>query len=261
MSPVDEEGRATALQARMRAGEVGFLHSFHAGSAVDGPGVRAVVWTTGCPFRCVYCHNPDTWKVHGGQLTTADDVMARIARFRGFWRDGGAESGGVTITGGEPLAQAPFARRIFHGCKQLGIHTALDTNGALGDRLSDADLGDIDLVLLDVKAFTATTHRRLTGAAVEPVIAFGHRLAALRRPVWIRHVLVPGFTDAPGEVDGLARLVAGWSNVSRVEVLPFHQLGESKWERLGMRYALAGAEPPSPAVVEAVRQRFRDAGI
>jgi pyruvate formate lyase activating enzyme len=258
--PEDSPGDAEQRSAQIASGDLGFLHWFQAGSAVDGPGVRTVLWMTGCQFRCIYCHNPDTWKVGNGRRAVAAEVVARIARYRAFWR-GGEGSGGVTVTGGEPLVQAAFARRILRACKELGIHTALDTNGALGERLSDDDLAHIDLVLLDVKAHAPASHRRLTGRTADATLAFGARLAALGRPVWIRHVLVPGFTDEPGEIDDLARLLVTWSNVRRIEVLPFHQLGKSKWERLGLPYPLRDLEPPSLAAVEGVRRRFRDAGL
>ena len=247
------------IAALTKAGEVGFLHSFEAGSAVDGPGVRVVLWTAGCHFRCLYCHNPDTWKLRGGRLVTLADTTTRIARYRGFW-SGGGDAGGVTVSGGEPLVQGPFTRRIFAACRRLGIHTTLDTNGFLGHELSDADLADIDLVLLDLKAHSPSRHLALTGQSNEPVLAFGHRLAERRRPVWVRFVLVPGVTDDASDVDDLARLVATWPNVARVEVLPFHQLGRFKWERLGMPYRLSDVEPPTPELLRQVRERFRAAG-
>jgi len=246
------------IQALVEVGEVGFLHSFDAGSGIDGPGLRAVLWTAGCHFRCVYCHNPDTWKVRNGRIATVDDTMGEIVKYQRFWRNA---SGGVTISGGEPLVQTPFVRRVFHACKRLGIHTALDTNGALGAQLSDTDLLDIDLVLLDVKAFTAPMHLRVTGQTIDRTLAFAARLAALQRPTWIRYVLVPGLTDDPVEIDGVAALAATWPNVARVEVLPFHQLGRFKWERLGIPYLLSDTESPSGAALEAARARFRAAGL
>jgi len=246
------------IQALVEVGEVGFLHSFDAGSGIDGPGLRAVLWTAGCHFRCVYCHNPDTWKVRNGRLATVDDTMGEIVKYRRFWRNA---AGGVTVSGGEPLVQTPFVRRIFRACKRLGIHTALDTNGALGAQLSDADLLDIDLVLLDLKAYTPQAHLRVTGQAIDRTLAFAARLAALGRPTWVRYVLVPGFTDDPAEIDGVAALAATWPNVARVEVLPFHQLGKFKWERMGIAYSLSDTESPSRDALAAARARFRAAGL
>lgn len=238
--------------------ERGFLHSMHTGSVVDGPGMRTVLWTTGCVLRCQYCHNPDTWKMKHGRPVTIDEVMDEIGKYERFMK---ITKGGVTISGGEPLVQAPFVSRIFQECKKRGIHTVLDTNGYLTDRLSDEAFEDIDLVLLDIKSFEPDTHLRATGVSVEPVLTFARRLSDLGRPVWIRFVLVPGLTDGPENIDGLADFVATLSNVERVEVLPFHQMGKSKWERLGRPYPLADTLPPSPELVADTIERFRRRGL
>jgi pyruvate formate lyase activating enzyme len=169
--------------------------------------------------------------------------------------------GGLTVSGGEPLMQHRFLLKLFAAAKQLGVHTALDTNGSLGERLSDEDLNRIDLVMLGLKAITPDLHRRLTGTETEPVHAFARRLANLRRPAWVRFVVVPGWTDDLDEVGRMADFAAELGNVERVEVLPFHQLGRFKWERLGMQYQLQDAEPPSRAKIEEVITRFRTAGL
>jgi pyruvate formate lyase activating enzyme len=236
----------------------GFLHSMHTGSVHDGPGLRTVLWTTGCLLRCQYCHNPDTWHMKDGRPVTIDEVMAEIGKYRRFMH---ATRGGLTVSGGEPMVQAPFVARIFRECKKLGIHTALDTNGFLTERLSDDDLAHIDLVLLDIKSFDPETHLRVTGQPVGPVLDFATRLAALGKPVWIRFVLVPGLTDDPENVEGLAAFVAGLPNVERVEVLPFHQMGSSKWERLGVPYPLRDTAPPTAEAVDRVIARFRAHGL
>jgi pyruvate formate lyase activating enzyme len=238
--------------------EHGFLHSIHTGSVVDGPGIRTVLWTTGCPLRCLYCHNPDTWNVKGGRPVTIEEVMAEIVKYRDFMRITG---GGVTISGGEPMVQAPFVARIFRECKSLGIHTVLDTSGFLTERLTDEDLDAIDLVLLDIKSWDPETHLRVTGQPVDPVITFARRLAALDKPTWIRFVLVPGLTDDPDNIDGLAAFVATLSNVERVEVLPFHQMAVSKWEGLGIPYQLADTPPPSRDLLDRVIGQFRACGL
>lgn len=243
--------------AARAAGEVGYVHSFQTGSAVDGPGLRFVLWTTGCQMRCRYCHNPDTWRTTHGRETRADDMLAEIDKYARVL----TRTGGVTISGGEPLMQAPFVQRLLRGCKERGLHTVLDTNGALGDRLSDADLEDIDLVLLDVKSFDPATHRDVAGTDVEPVLRFARRLSDLGRPVWIRFVLVPGLTDDSENVDGLARFVSGLNNVERVEVLPFHQLGRDKWRGLGLHYDLADTDPPDEALLARVRAPFEARGL
>lgn len=257
-APLHAETHRSPLLAAATYDDRGFIHSFHAGSAVDGPGMRFVLWMNGCVLRCLYCHNPDTWKMKHGRPVTLDFVMHEVGKYARFLK---ATQGGVTISGGEPLVQAPFVARIFRACKALGLHTALDTNGFLSDRLTDDDFDAVDLVLLDIKSFDPATHLRATGQPVAPVLATARRLAALGQPAWIRFVLVPGLTDAPANVDGLAAFVATLPNVERVEVLPFHQMGRAKWEQLGRPYALADTPPPSPELVARVVDQFRAYGL
>ncbi|KAB8143011.1 pyruvate formate lyase-activating protein [Chloroflexia bacterium SDU3-3] len=253
-------GSATDEQAEAEAavGEFGYLHSYTTGSAVDGPGIRTVLWTTGCHFRCQYCHNPDTWHLKNGARVSAAEVLAEVARYQGFMRAG---RGGVTISGGEPLVQAPFVLRILRGCQQRGIHTALDTNGYLGDVLRDEDLDAADLYLLDIKSWDVATHLRATGKDVGDVLRFARRLAEHRRPMWLRFVLVPGLTDERANIEGLADFAATLGNVERVEVLPFHQMGRSKWQRLGLRYTLDATQPPSAEATQQAQQIFRERGL
>lgn len=239
-------------------GRWGFLHSEETGSAVDGPGMRVVFWTTGCEFRCTYCHNPDTWKMKHGQLTCADDILDELKKYKDYLRFSG---GGLTISGGEPLVQAPFVMNIIRGAREMGIHTVLDTNGYLGERLSDADLSQIDLFLLDIKSWDPETHLKVTAKHVEPVLDFARRLAARGRPMWVRFVLVPGHTDAPDNIKGVAAFAASLGNVERVDVLPFHQLGRFKWEQLGMKYELTDTPTPKPEETEAAKAIFRAYGL
>jgi pyruvate formate lyase activating enzyme len=236
----------------------GFVHSEQTGSALDGPGLRTVVWLTGCGFRCSYCHNPDTWKLHAGRRVHADELVSEITKYQRFMA---TSRGGVTISGGEPLVQHGFCMNVLRRLHALGIHTALDTNGFLGDRLSDADLQAVDLVILDLKSWDDKTHLRVTGQHADPVFRFARRLRDLARPAWVRFVLVPGHTDAPDNVAGLARFCAELDNVQRVEVLPFHQLGRFKWHELGVPYALESVEPPSLESVAAARAVFRQHGL
>ncbi|MCK7501563.1 MAG: pyruvate formate-lyase-activating protein [Comamonadaceae bacterium] len=207
-------------------------------------------------MRCAYCHNPDSWHRHDGTPTPVADVLADIARYRGFLRHGG-----VTLSGGEPLAQPRFVKALLRGCKAMGLHTALDTSGYLGAQVDDAMLADLDLVLLDIKAFSARRYKRLTGVELEPTLAFARRLAAAAKPVVLRYVLVPGWTDREDDIAALARFAAGLGNVQRVDVLPFHQLGEHKWRERGLSYRLAGVEPPSDELAERTRSLFRAAGL
>ena len=245
-------------QAALKSGELGFVHSFTTGSAVDGPGVRIVAWLSGCQFRCAYCHNPDTWKMSNGMPVTLTRATEMISKYR---HDLQVMKGGLTISGGEPLMQDRFVVRVFAAAKQMGVHTALDTNGFLGERLSDADLSCIDIVLLDLKAMTPDLHKRLTEQDNGPVHAFARRLAAARKPIWVRFVLVPGWTDDMAEVQRIAEFAGGLGNVERVDVLPFHQMGRFKWEKLKMAYQLKDTQPPSRAVTDEAIARFRAAGL
>jgi pyruvate formate lyase activating enzyme len=188
--------------------------------------------------------------------------VARAAEVLRQYRHGlGIMNGGLTISGGEPLLQHRFVLKVFAEAKKLGIHTALDTNGHLGERLGDEDLKLVDLVLLDLKALSADLHRQLTGADNQPVLDFARRLARLSRPVWVRFVFIPGWTDDLFEVQQLAHFASGLGNVRRVDVLPFHQLGAFKWEKLGMPYALKDIEPPAAAKVNEALAVFRAAGL
>lgn len=247
-----------AIGAIANGGKAGFIHSYETGSAVDGPGIRMVLWTTGCFFRCQYCQNPDTWQIKNGRPVTVAQVMQEVRKYARFLA---RTHGGLTITGGEPLVQTPFVTRIFRACQQLDLHTALDTNGYLGDRLTDEDLQAINLVLLDIKSWDPATHHRLTGNEVAPVLRFAQRLSDLGRPAWIRFVLVPGLTDDPANVDGLAGFIATLRNVERVEVLPFHQLGKFKWKQLGIDYPLEDTRSPDNALLARVVGQFRAHGL
>jgi len=247
-----------ACGARAGAEVTGSVHSWDISTGVDGPGTRFVVFTAGCPLRCVYCHNPDTWSGRNGQRTSAADVLARAGRYRRFI---GAAGGGLTVSGGEPLLQPAFTRAVLAGAKELGLHTALDTSGYLGSRADDELLDATDLVLLDIKSFDPVIARQVTGRGIAPTLAFARRLAARRQAVWVRFVLVPGWTDDPGNVAALAEFTASLGNVERVDVLPFHKLGAAKYDALGLRYPCAEATPPTPEQVDRVRAAFTAAGL
>src|SRR5262245_59313286 len=236
----------TDVRTALATGDMGFVHSFTTGSTVDGPGVRVVAWLTGCQFRCLYCHNPDTWRMPNGVPVPVERAKAQLGKYRHGLK---MMKGGFTISGGEPLMQDRFVIKLFTAAQAMGIHTALDSNGYLGDRLTDEELEKIDLVLLDIKAWDEEPHRRLTGMDVGPVLSVARRLAALRRPVWLRYVLVAGLTDNPDEIAQLANFTAELGNVERVDVLPFHQMSAFKWNQLDIEYKLRDAEPPSKEVV------------
>jgi pyruvate formate lyase activating enzyme len=236
---------------------VGWVHSYETGSTVDGPGVRVVLFMSGCLLRCLYCHNPDTWHLKDGTRVELAQAVRRLADFAPALR---AMGGGLTISGGEPLVQPGFTGGLFAAAKRMGLHTALDTSGFLGQRADDSYLANVDLVLLDIKSGDPDTYRRATGAELEPTLRFAERLSALDKPVWVRFVLVPGLTDDAGNIEAIARFVAPMRNVEWVEVLPLHQMGEFKWKSLGLDYRLAATPVPTRQQVQAALDIFRRAG-
>ena len=246
------------VRTALATGDVGFLHSFTTGSTVDGPGVRVVAWTSGCQFRCLYCHNPDTWNMTNGIPVTLGKATEELRKYRNGLK---VMAGGFTLSGGEPLMQDRFAVKLLTAAQAMGIHTALDTNGSLGTRLTDAELESIDLVLLDIKTWDAERHRQVTGMEVGPVLDFARRLAARKRPVWLRFVLVPGLTDDAENITKIARFSGGLGNVDRVDVLPFHQMGRFKWKELKLSYALENIQPPTSEAVEQACAWFRAEGL
>jgi pyruvate formate lyase activating enzyme len=244
----DEAGRLT-----------GSVHSFDVSTGVDGPGTRFVAFLAGCPLRCQFCHSPDTWFRRSGKPTTVDELIRQIRSYQGFIRTAG---GGVTLSGGEALMQPAFVKEVFRRCREMGLHTALDTSGFYGARADDELLDLTDLVLLDIKSFDPQTYRRVTRTGdVEPTLRFARRLAERGTPMWIRFVLVPGLTDDPDNVAGIAGFVATLPTVQRVEVLPFHRLGEHKYTDLGITFPLRDTEPPTAELVDRVRDQFRGYGL
>lgn len=236
----------------------GSVHSWDVSIGVDGPGVRFAAFLAGCPLRCAYCHSPDTWTMRSGTRRSVGDLMLEIEKYEDFIATSG---GGVTVTGGEPLLQPRFTSALLSMCKQDGLHTALDTSGYLGARADDALLDATDLVLLDIKSWGEARYRELTTRPLAPTLRFARRLAARGMPMWIRFVLVPGLTDAPEVVEGVADFVAGLPTVERVEVLPFHRLGAAKYAGLGLDYRLADTEPPTDELIAGTRDRFAARGL
>lgn len=247
------------VRSALKTGDMGFLHSYTTGSAVDGPGIRVVAWTTACMFRCQYCHNPDTWTLSNGIPVTLERAIDGVRKYAHGLK---LMHGGFTLSGGEPLMQDRFAVRLLGAVKQMGVHTAIETNGFFGERLSDEELNVIDLVILDMKAFSPEQHERVTGIKDNAeVFHFARRLAELKRPMWLRYVLVPGLTDVDEEMQQMAQFAASLGVVERVEILPFHQLGEYKWERLHLDYKLEETKPPSGELVAHAIGIFQDAGL
>jgi pyruvate formate lyase activating enzyme len=238
-------------------GAFGYVHSYETSSRYDGPGLRVVIFVSGCLLRCSYCHNPDTWHLRDGTYVSAEQVIKRLGDFAEALR---ALDGGITISGGEPMVQLAFTRRILAAAKRMQLHTAIETSGFLGDRADEGYLSSLDLVLLDIKSSDPETYRKTTGRDLAPTLRFAERLAAAGKPVWVRFTLVPGLTDAPANVEGIARLVAPMKNVEWVEVQPFHQLGAFKWRAMDLDYAHTDTPAPSPDLIKRVLAQFREAG-
>lgn len=255
-SPIglDRRDRLSAL----KSGDIGFVHSWDINTSVDGPGTRMTVFMSGCPLRCQYCHNPDTFQMRSGHAVTLNDVFKLVKRYRAIFKVTG---GGLTISGGEALMQVNFVRNLLRHCHQEGIHTCLDTSGFLGANLADADLKNLDLVLLDIKSGDEATYQQVTGRPLAPTITFGDRLAEAKVPVWVRFVLVPGLTDDPENIAKVAQIARRWPNLERLEILPFHQMARDKWENLGLNYQLADTPVPTKDQVEAAKNIMREQGI
>ena len=241
---------------------IGHIHSTESFGAADGPGVRFIVFMQGCHMRCRYCHNPDTWKMDGGDEATADENLKRALRFKPYW----GKDGGITISGGEPLLQIDFVIELFKKAKELGINTCIDTAGNPFTKEEpffskfEELMKYTDLLLLDLKEINPTRHKDLTGFDNSNIIEMAKYLSEINKPVWIRHVLVPEYSDFDEDLDALGDFIDTLSNVDRVEILPYHTLGKFKWENLGIPYTLESISPPSAERIENAKQRIH-AGI
>lgn len=236
----------------------GKIHSIETCGTVDGPGIRYVFFTQGCPFRCLYCHNPDTWSPRGGTTYSVEALMADIRKYKAFMRFSG---GGVTATGGDPLLQAAFVEALFRACREENIHTTLDTSGCLPPEKAAGVLSQTDLVLLDIKALTPEDHEAMTGVRLSDPLRFARHLSEIKKPTWIRYVVIPGITDAPVELETLALFLKGLKNVERVELLAFHKMGEYKWKELGLDYRLENVPAADERVMEKAASIFRRHGL
>lgn len=230
----------------------GFIHSTESFGSVDGPGVRFVIFVSGCPMRCQFCHNPDTWNMQAGEEKTADEMLKAALRYKAYWKKGG----GITVSGGEPLLQIDFLLDLFKKAKAQGIHTTIDTSGA-PFTMEEPFFGKFkelmeytDLLLLDIKHIDDEQHKILTGRTNENILALAKYLSEIGKPVWIRHVLVPERSDNDEYLTRLDEFISTLKNVEKVEVLPYHTLGEYKWKELGYEYPLAGIEPPTKDRIE-----------
>lgn len=235
---------------------VGKIHSVFSGGTVDGPGIRFVVFMQGCPLRCKYCHNPDSWLLADGEERTVSDLTQEIIRYRSYY----GEKGGVTVSGGEPLLQIDFVTSLLKSVKNYGINTAVDTSGFIFNHLDDACVKKheeldkyVDLYLLDIKHIDSNSHKNLTGVPNDNTLAFAKWLSERGKRIWIRYVLVPGYTDDEESIKALSEFLKT-INVEKIEVLPYHTMGEVKYEKLGMEYPLKGVNPPSKESVLKAKQ-------
>ncbi|MDY4041383.1 MAG: pyruvate formate-lyase-activating protein [Collinsella sp.] len=235
---------------------LGRIHSIETMGTVDGPGIRFVFFTQGCPMRCAYCHNPDTWDLNAGASASVEYLIEQFESKRTFYK-----TGGVTVSGGEPLLQPAFLTDFFralHERPRGRVHTCLDTCGYAFDpahpERTDAVLAETDLVLLDIKHSDPVGHKRLTGQAPERILAFGDELARRGIKAIVRHVVVPGITDSVEECEELGRLIGGWRNVVGLELLPYHTMGVAKYEQMGLAYKLDGVPPMDKARIPELRQ-------
>jgi len=233
-----------------------YLHSTESFGTVDGPGVRFVIFLQGCPMRCKFCHNPDTWKMHTGERRSAESLIRDYERNRQFY-----SKGGITVTGGEALMQIDFLLELFTLAKQKGIHTCLDTSGVTYreresnyNRKLDELMKVTDLVMLDIKHIDSDLHKDLTGHPNEGILAFARYLEKKNIPVWIRHVVIPGVTDDPKYLMRLGQFIGTLRNVKALDVLPYHVMGVGKYKELGIPYPLEGVEPATKQQAEDARK-------
>lgn len=234
----------------------GYIHSTESFGSVDGPGVRFVIFVSGCPMRCQFCHNPDTWNMKVGELRRTDELLKQALRYKTYWKDGG----GITVSGGEPLMQIDFMIELFRKAKEQGINTTIDTSGAPFTR-EEPFFGKFnelmkytDLLLVDIKHIDDEEHRVLTGHSNWNILDMAEYLSEIQKPVWIRHVLVPERNDSDKWLKKLNDFISKLNNVKKVEVLPYHTFGEYKWKELGLEYPLAGIDPPSKERIENANQ-------
>lgn len=231
---------------------IGHVHSIETCGTVDGPGIRFIIFLQGCLMRCKYCHNRDTWDLEGGKETTVEELMTELLQYRHFMN---ASGGGVTISGGEAMLQPEFVKAMFEACRLEGIHTCLDTNGFVRriDDSTKAVLDVADLVLLDIKQMDNKKHIDLTHVSNKYTLDFARYLAEQNQPVYLRYVVVPGYTDCIEDAHALGRFIEPMKNIEKIEMLPYHELGKHKWTAMGEIYPLDGVKPPSHEVMEEIK--------
>ncbi|MDR0334178.1 MAG: pyruvate formate lyase-activating protein [Dysgonamonadaceae bacterium] len=238
--------------------QIGNIHSLESFGTVDGPGIRYVIFAQGCPLRCLYCHNPDTWKVGNAPIQmTAEALLQEVSKYKTYIQ----KRGGVTFSGGEPLLQARFVGDFFRLCRQENIHTALDTSGCLFNDDVKQMLEYTDLVLLDIKTINATLHQKLTGISQDKPLAFLNYLQEINKPTWIRHVVVPTFTFNEKDLTDLAHFLKPYTMIERIELLPYHTYGAFKYEEMGKKYPLEGVEDLNSEQLKKAEEIFKNEGF
>lgn len=234
----------------------GYIHSIETFGTKDGPGIRFVLFMQGCPLRCLYCHNPDTWKKADAKyILSPQEVFLELDKVKNFVR------GGITVSGGEPMMQPEFVLELFKICKTNGIHTAIDTSGIFLNDIIKEVLVYTDLVLLDIKQINPVKYKELTSQPLKPTLDFMDYLNTINKPVWIRYVFVPHYTDDETDLKAWAEYVARFKNVERVDVLPFHQMAIHKWENMDVEYKLKDIIPPTAEQTEKVKNIFKSHGL
>lgn len=237
---------------------LGKIHSFETMGALDGPGLRFIVFMQGCPLRCVYCHNPDTWDLDLGEEIDSSEVIRRVQRFAPYFKN---KKGGVTLSGGEPLLQAKFCKEIFKELREKGIHTALDTSGCILNEEVEELLEYTDLVILDIKHANQKKFKDITGRSMDNTLAFLRLINNLNIPLWIRQVVVPGINDFEEDIEELSNLLKEVKTIERTELLPYHRMGVQKWENIGLKYTLEEIEEPTEEKMESLREVLRNQGF
>ena len=229
----------------------GYVHSMYAGGMVDGPGIRYVVFLAGCPLRCKYCHNPDTWNEKNGTLKTVEEVVSEILKYKKYYT---FSKGGVSVSGGEPLHQPDFVAALLAACKTHNLHTVLDTSGFAGIEDAEKALAHTDLLLLDIKSINPEVFKKLCGVELDKTLEVLRLSRRLKIQTRIRFVLVPGYTDNINDIQKMAEYLRDFDNIEKVDVLPFHKTGEYKWKNLGLHYELTETQPPSPELLQEVQR-------
>lgn len=236
----------------------GRIHSVETYATVDGPGIRFIVFFQGCPLQCKYCHNRDTWDFRGGREVDTQEIVEQFEKYLSFYKHSG---GGMTASGGEPTLQPEFLNELFSQVRQLGVNTALNTTGHVNLDTVESFIGNTDLVLLDLKVMDRDKHRELTGVYNDLIIEFAKYLDQINKPVWIRHVIIPGYTDDKEDIQTMVDFLHTLKNVERVELLPYHTFGESKWAKLGCQYPLKGVEPPDRELLLDLAHTYETLGV